>query len=586
MTALVLVMLAAVFLVYGPVFKAGFTNYDDDVLVTENPLIRGFTAKNLDGIFLSSYCGLYHPLVLFSYSVEYKLSGLDPLTFHLTNLALHALNTLLVFWLILIVGGNLPAALLTAVLFGIHPVHVESVAWIAERKDVLYALFYLASSLAYLYYVRGNGRTLYYASLLLFLCSLLSKPMAVTLPLLLFLFDFALSRKFDIAGVAEKAPYFLLSAVFGTVTVASQYASPDAAAGPAVSVPAALAGTVNTVIFYLSKLIYPVRLSCFYPYWAGNWKDCFSSQTAVYIIFAALAALFAYSFRRGKSVPFGAAFFLISLLPVLQILPFGQKIPADRYTYLASIGIFYIAARGFALAWQSSNKPLKAAAAFAGAGAVLLLCLAANARCGVWKNSFTLWNDTLEKYPALPQAYKNRADAFKSIGVAGAALADYGRALKLKPGYPQALNNRGNLFASMRDYPSAIEDYSAAVAVNQEYVSAIFNRAIAFEALKKYDEAASDYGLAITKQPRYYEAFNNRGILRARQGDYAKAIDDFTRAAVINPGFNEALANRALAYFKAGFYPESARDVSLLVKRKYPVNPGLFGALIDKKLIK
>ncbi len=581
----VLIPISVVF-VFKPVLTAGFTNYDDDVLVTGNPLIKTITSKNLERIFFSSYCGLYHPLVLLSYSCEYKIAGLNPRTYHSTSLALHTINCLLVFWMILLIGGNAPVALLTTLFFGLHPLHVESVAWIAERKDVLYALFYLSSIIAYIYFKMNNEKRFYAVSLALFLFSLMSKPMAVTLPVALFLFDYLGSRKIDIKSAVEKVPYFILSIIFSVITVRSHYSSQDAPVRPVINLAAGLSGAVNGIIFYIAKIFWPVNLSCFYPYIGREWRSYFHFTALPFIFIFILAAAALYSMRRTRIAAFGAAFFVAALLPVLQLIPFGQEVPADRFTYIASIGIFFAVSEGFAFFWKKPQRLPRFMSVSIAALIVIVLSFVSNARCKVWQDSFTLWNDAIKKYPALPQAYKNRADAYKEAGLADKALQDYGQALILKSGYPQALNNRGNLFASLGQYRQAVEDYSSAIRENPGYVSAIYNRAIAFSALNDLEASAADYGLAIYKNPEYYEAFNNRGIIRAKQGMYGKAIEDFSKAISINQDFNEAYANRSFAYYYTGDMNSCVKDVGVLLQRKYPVNQAFYKALIDKKLIK
>jgi len=216
---LLIFIVLSIALVFSPVFKAGFTNYDDDVLVTENNLIKSFDAANLKKILFSSYCGLYHPLVLLSYCAEYKISGLNPRIYHVTNLVLHIANSLLVMWMLTAAGAGITAAFIVAMLFGLHPLHVESVAWISERKDVLYAAFFLAGLIAWCYYLLelndstgkvnrlpGKQSKFYFLSLLFFLLSLLSKSAAVVFPLVLLLIEFLFRRRFSMKQMAEKIP--------------------------------------------------------------------------------------------------------------------------------------------------------------------------------------------------------------------------------------------------------------------------------------------------------------------------------------------------------------------------------------------
>lgn len=576
------ILVTVVLLSYFPVFNAGFTNYDDNVLVTENSLIRDVSSANIKKIFFAPYRGLYHPLVLLSYAAEHRLFGYNPKIFHATNLVLHTASTLLVLRLVLLLGGGPAAALVGALLFGAHPVHVESVAWIAERKDALYGFFFLASLAAYLRYLNGNAGRWLALSFAFFAMSLLSKPMAVTLPFVMFLADWYKNRKFTKVTIAEKLPFLVLTIVFAGAAVAWHYSSGDASAAPGLSPAHFFSQAVNGPLFYLSKIFAPIDLSCFYPYGPGDWGEYFAFQPAVYFTAGLLAAGLFYSVKFGKTVAFGSLFFIITLLPALQLLPFGQLVPADRYMYIPSLGIFFVAAAGFETLWKKLKFSARFAAGSAIAAVIVTLIALSNARCGVWRDSFTLWNDAIKKHPHSAFAYKNRADAWKDEGRVQEALADYARSIELNSSYAEAYNNRGNLYSFLRDYPSAVKDYSHAIQANPGYLTAIYNRAIAFAAQERYSEALLDYSLALEIDPVYTGALNNRGIIFARTGAYEKAIADFTVIVALAPAFTEAYANRALAYFKAGRFAECAGDVKLLQKRGYPVNPGLLKALIDK----
>ena len=575
----------AVLLSYSPVFKSGFVSSDDGVLVTDNGLIRDLSSKNLKSIFFSPYCGLYHPAVLLSYAAEYRFFGYNPKAFHLTNLLLHISNTLLVFVIILLLGGGMPAAFAGALLFGVHPAHVESVAWIAERKDVLYSVFYLSSLAAYICYLDQNKRRLLTLSLAMFLLSLLSKPMAVTLPAVLFLIDYFRSRKIGWKEVLEKTPFLILSGIFVYIALNSHYASSDSPAQPALSLTGSLTQAANGPAFYLAKIFWPVKLSYYYPYWQETWKDFFANQPALFAAEALLLAAVFYSVKYGKTVLFGAAFFLITLLPALQILPFGLKIPADRHLYIPSLGIIYIAATALAGLYNRTGRPAKLIYSAIVALTAATLCFATYSRCEIWRNSYTLYTDAIEKYPKLANPYKDRGDVYKDEDKLDYALADYAKALELKPDFAQVFNNRANLYMGQKKAAQAIDDYTAAIKINTGYIAAIYNCAIAYGEIQAYDKALADYTAAIEKRPGYYEAFNNRGILNAKMGLKTQALNDFTKAISINPDFSEAYHNRAFAYCLSGDNVRCAGDVRVLLERKYPVNPLLLKMLRDKKLI-
>jgi protein O-mannosyl-transferase len=244
----------------------GFTNWDDQGYVTGNELIKSLSFDNIKKIFVTPVMGNYHPLTMLSYAVEYSIAGLSPFIYHLTNLLLHVLNTWLVYRVTRGLSANIVISFVTAVLFGIHPMHVESVAWISERKDVLYACFFLSSLIFYIRYVKGGGRKMLFLSLFLFLLSLLSKGQAVSLTIVLFGVDFWLKRQWSLSLITEKIPFLLLSLAFGIAAIYVQHSFGYMQVIKLFSFTDRLFFACYALVLYLYKLILPVRLSCFYPF--------------------------------------------------------------------------------------------------------------------------------------------------------------------------------------------------------------------------------------------------------------------------------------------------------------------------------
>ena len=219
----ILLLLVIAIIVFSPALKNGF-NYDDDIYIKENRFIKSLSFYNVERIFTSFFAGNYQPVSVLTYLFEYRFFGLNPYPYHLTNIIVHLFNCLLVFWLFYLIGGRVLGAWIVSVLFVIHPLRVESVAWVSERKDVVYAFFFLCACIAYIYYLKnGENRKLYCLAIIAFILSLLSKPMAITLPLVLFIFDYFFSRKFSKSLYLDKVPFFILSFLFGVVTIFSQY---------------------------------------------------------------------------------------------------------------------------------------------------------------------------------------------------------------------------------------------------------------------------------------------------------------------------------------------------------------------------
>jgi hypothetical protein len=313
--------------------------------VYQNQHIKEISWANTKTFFTSFYFGNYGPLTLLSYAFDYRMGRLKPLTYHTTNLLFHLLNCILVFWLVNLLSGAAPVAFLVAMLFGIHPLHVESVAWISERKDVLYSFFFLSSLISYVKYLHKKQTLFYILSLLLFLASCLSKAMAITLPFVLFLIEYLLRHKIDKKTLFGKLPFGLISLVFCIITLLTQY-------GPSHAKPAHLFSFLDNILragyglmFYIYKIILPVRLSGLYPNpqnIGGNYPMVFFLAPLVII----LLILLIIKFRNNRKVIFGTGFFIITILPVLQLLPVGWAIAADRYTYIPAIGIFYLFGEG------------------------------------------------------------------------------------------------------------------------------------------------------------------------------------------------------------------------------------------------
>lgn len=335
--------------------KNSFVNIDDDFYVINNPVIKSISIDNIKKIFVSFFMSNYQPLTILSYSLDYHFFKLNPFGYHLTNFIFHLFNCLLVFWLIMLLGKRIFIALIAAVLFGVHPLHVESVAWISERKDVLYAFFFLAAMISYLYYLRTSHLSkYYYFSMIFFILSLLSKAMAITLPLVFLLFDYFVPRGNKKLLFVDKIPFFILSFIFGYIAVFAQYSTGAVRQCEVFNIMDKILVVNLAIIFYLSKILVPIKLSCLYPY-AIISGEPLALSFLLSSFFVVIIGFVVFLFRRfSKKVIFSSLFFLITVLPVLQFIPIGMTIVADRYTYIPSIGIFY--GIGECLLWFCTKK--------------------------------------------------------------------------------------------------------------------------------------------------------------------------------------------------------------------------------------
>lgn len=434
---LLFLILLAAGITFSPTLDNGFTNWDDSTYITKNSDLRDFSLTGIIRLSSASYIQNYHPLTMLSYWLEYHFFGLEPFGYHLTSLILHLLNCILVFWLTFLLSKSIIVTAITAMLFSVHPLHVESVAWLSARKDLLYSLFSLAGFIAYIYYLNKGRRVFYYICFLTFFLSLLSKPMAIAFPAVLLLMDYFFKRKFEKRILLGKIPFFALAFIFllvGSVTFYAREAWPGFS-----SIAVFRQGLIAaySVTFYLYKTLLPFKLSCLYPY--PGLKEVASPQYLFFpLIVAVLAGLVAFSKRYTRKVIFGSLFFLFTIFLALQISPFGNSIVADRYTYLSSVGLFYLLGEGarwlyLRLKIAVSIKRIFLYVIFIALASVLGVL--SWQRCKVWENSLVLWSDALRKYPNLPVGYYNRGNAYSDRKDYAQAIADYGRAIELAPDF-------------------------------------------------------------------------------------------------------------------------------------------------------
>ena len=436
-----------VFIVYLGALKSGFVNWDDNSLVYSNPNIRSLDPAFIKWAFTHVVIASWYPLTLISFAMDYALWGLDPTGYHLTNNLLHALNTALVFFFVLklffhlaserkeapgpggsgnLFRGAVACAMVTALLFGLHPLRVESVAWVAERKDVLYAFFYLLSLIAYCSY-RGLGfmpgaqrqRLFYLLSLVFFASSLMSKAMAVSLPLVLVIIDLYI-YKVRSSGAAfkllelikDKIPFFLLSIIFSIFTLFTHGESGTLVSLEVHSPLARLLLTFREYIFYMVKTVIPAGLAPFYPLPSSIQVFTFEYIGSI-LIFSAVTALSVYFIKKKSWLAAAWAYYVVTLLPVTGLFSIGAHAGADRYTYLPSLGLLIlpglIAGAVFMRPGIRNIKLLAVAAAVV----VLVVSGALTQRqIGIWKDSVTLWSYEIDIYPErVPVAYINLGNA-------------------------------------------------------------------------------------------------------------------------------------------------------------------------------
>ena len=574
------------FVAFLPSLQNGFTNWDDDRYVSANPDIRGVSAGHIATIFTSVYLNHYLPVTMLSYMGEYSLFKSNPAAYHFTSLLLHVINALLLFGLIHALTGNYFVSMLTALLFAIHPLRVESVAWIAEMKGVLSASFFFLSLISYVRYRKSGLRAHYAACVLSLLLSLFSKSMSTSQPFVLLLLDYAMGRKIDKKALLEKVPFFVISAVF--VFIAYFSVQDTMNQGPHFSFVQLLLGPAYNSCFYLIKTIFPVHLSALYN--IGEQNHFLTVKMALSAVaLCVMAAALYYSRHSSKIAVFSALFFIITLLPVLQIVPSGGwTTVADRYTYIPLIPVYFLFAALCSFLLKKTFQNSKAARTSLVIGVlaiVIVLSFMTYRRCGVWRNGFTLWNDVVTSSPS-SVAYSNRGFAYASRHDYTRAIQDYNCAIGLNPTYAPIFNHRGNAYSAMGNVTRAIDDFNQAIALDPHYAQAFGNRGIAYKTAGNFDRAVEDFTQAIRLAPKYAMAYSNlggaycykgemdqsieaydqairldpecaeayygRGLALCLKGDLKRAVEDYDRAIELNPEYAEAYNNRGVAFKDMG----------------------------------
>lgn len=564
-------------LVYLPAFQNGFV-WDDSVYIQRNPLIY---TLDLPKIFSSYLAGNYHPITVLVHAIEYASFGFKESGYHIVNVLIHLANTLLVFYVIRKLSNHLWIGLITALIFGVHPMHVESVAWVSELKDLLYTLFFLLSLSAYMRFMDQQKYKWYGLAIVFFVMSALSKGMAVTLPVVLLLIDYFKGRQLNQKVWIEKIPFFILALVFGIVAI---YAQQSEAALHADSIP-----IMQRIIFafygyitYLHKLILPVSLSAYYPYPIGA-RDAVPAIYYSYVLLTlALVVLTWKSLNHTKKVFFGIAFFTITIFLVLKLLPVGYTVMADRYSYVASIGIFYLFAEGLNwLYFNKANSSFKIIATTLGIGFISFYSYATYQRCKVWENGLTLWTDTIDKNDNVHMAYLNRGVYHLDSKNLPAAEADLARSIELDPTYAKSYYNRGLVYQQQRKFDAALQDYNKAIELNPNLANAYINRGNTYKDLNNIELALADYDRAIALDPTMPESYNNKGLLLQNMGNLQAALESYSRVLQLSPTYFNALVNRGGLYSKTNQLDLAMQDYNKAIA----VNPNAGSAYYGRGLV-
>ena len=532
------VIVLAFFMIYSQALNFDLLDWDDYGYIKNNPDVQNFSIRNF---FTSFYGGNYHPLTCITWSVDYYLGGLNGKSYHMTNMLLHVLNIVLMYFFVKFLFERKDIALFTAALFAIHPMHVESVAWVSERKDVLYACFFLLSLIAYLRFIRNDHKKYYLASLVLFILSLLSKSAAVVLPLVLLLIDYFKEKKITTESLLLKLPFFLISILFGVIALKSQQTSMSYGFAPHFPLISRLLIASYGMTHYLLSFVFPFKQSALHPYpvavgEALPWYFFGSAITIFLIIFCII-----YFKKYRKILLFAFGFFFINLLLVIQILPVGKAIVAERYTYLAYPGLaMLLGYLLFGFSGRSKNIILVSIAAW-----LIFLSVQTYARLPVWKNSLTIFSDIISTHPEEESGWYNRGLVRFYMKDYKAALEDYNASLALKADNAPALYNRSLVRKEFQDYQGVLDDLNKAIALEPGYIDARKNRGIANAIFKDYQGALNDFSMVLKQYPDDTSTLINRGLIWTTLDKKEKACEDFTKAARLGSSRASKFASEA-----------------------------------------
>jgi len=577
------VILLLTFIAYFPSLKDGFTNWDDNQYVTENALVKNFTLANIITHFSQFYMGHYHPFTMLSLMFDYLIGSDHPFIYHFTNVILHLVNTFFVFWLVFLITKKINITIIVAALFGLHTLHVESVTWISERKDVLYAFFFLASLTNYIRYIQLDKKKYFIYAILLFICSLFSKAQAVSLAGVIILFDYLYNRKLlNIKIILEKVPFIALALIFGYISMQADKTNLYAEGLDNYSWLQRILLASYSLGLYFWKLIFPLHLSNWYPYpfqaaesmpW---WLWLFLTVPLIY-----LSAII-FTLKKNRFIAVSLLFFGLNIITMLQIFPIRDVIMADRYVYISSLGFFLLI--GYLLNYLIEKKPKMMKSIRGGVLVyVLLLVILTNARASIWKDSLSLWEDTISKYPQVPIAHLNYGKALsEQNGKLNEAIQQYDIAIKLDTNFSIAYNNRGVAKDMKGEKESAILDYSKAISLNSDYKLAYSNRAMAKKDINDFKGALADINISIIKSPEEGAYYRNRGLIRMAEKKYKEALNDFSTALKYDPKLAYAWSDRGTAKYFLGDYLSSVEDYDKAIRYKKDFADAYFNRAASK----
>lgn len=539
-------LVLAVTAAYWPVSRLGFVRFDDPTYVTENPhILSGLNWPAVKWALTSGYGANWHPLTWMSHMLDVQVFGFNAGPHHVVNVLLHAANTVLLFTVMVRMTGAVWRSAFVAAAFALHPIHVESVAWVAERKDVLSAFFWMLTLWAYAEYVRKAGAWRYTLVLALFALGLMAKPMVVTLPFALLLLDVWPLHRLELGErwlrsiallVREKIPLFVLSGASSVVTYLVQNQGGTVASSVRLPLAGRVANAVVAYLAYLGKAFWPLHLAAYYPY-PRSQPAGWVVVSAIGLIAASAVAIAAV--RRRPYLFVGWFWYVGTLVPVIGIIQVGTQAMADRYTYIPLIGIFIIIAWGVPDLLRGRVSSYVPSVVFASV-ALVACAIATRVQLRTWESSTTLWKHALAVTTDNYAAHTYYGNALATQGDIRGAIDQYDEAIRIRADYPEAHNNLGPALAQSGRLDEAIRHFREAIRLRPRYADAHSNLGVALASQGKLDSAIVEYTEALRLDPDHARARSNLGLALQAAGRTADAVRELELAVRMNPNNVEA----------------------------------------------
>lgn len=527
-------ILTGTILLYYPSLFFDFLNWDDEIYIVNNPLIKSFSWDNIIAIFSTPQVNAtYSPITLISWSIDYQLAELNPFQYHFTNIVLHTINILLVFVFIRKLSNKFWVGFIVAGLFALHPYQIEVVCWVTGRKDLLMVFFTLLALIMYLNFITKRATKWYILTFLFFLLAVLSKNVIVILPVLLLGIDWYFN-KLNKKKWIEKVPFFLLSLFFSYIAFQGQYEGGAIEHSSDLSIFQRVGLASTNYLNFIASAYIPTKLSPLHPM-PHNFTANFPILYYFFICLFVGLLYYLYKRRKNRVLIFGGLFFLISIFPVIQFFPIGIAHYAERYGYLPFIGLFFILAMFFVKAnWKPIFK-------FTALGTMLLFFIAKSSiQIGVWENGEKLWEEVINNYPKNEIGYINKADFYRKKGERNRAMLCYRQAIKKCDAPSKSYNQIGFIECSNKSFDIALNHLNTSIEIDNTYGGTFLNRGLCYLNIGELKLAESDFKKSLELDSSLYQAFYNLGLVYSyerKNKQSVKMLSQFLEKSKIQDGY-------------------------------------------------